>query len=49
MKAGLINSPSNGSEKRKFTRVTTHDQDQEYYFMILRPSECSFCKYPKLH
>ena len=46
LKAGVIGSPLNSSEKIKFERTTSHEQDQEYNFLILRPFKCSFCNYP---
>ena len=45
----VSNSPLNRQVKRKSLRTTSHDQDQEYYFLILGTFQCLFCKYPQLH
>ena len=34
LKVGVISSPLNSSEKSEFQRITSHDQDQEYNFLI---------------
>ena len=40
VKAGVIRSALNSSEKSKFPRTTSHEQDQEYNFLILGPFKC---------
>ena len=46
LKAGVINSPLNSSDKRKFPRTTSHEQDQEYKFLILGPFNFHFSSAP---